>query len=160
MAAYTELAARPHGRTGLRLVLDGFDQETGRYTSDGAIRLLDSKDNEAMAWPFSKLMNHWKTKHAHAAYVPSQLRKQPGREYRYGRSVLLGEGAAFGLFLKAVNDGKLYYDPGIKLEDVSTPKPKSKKRSQFRINSRDLPRLYEASRTVDSCSLSENKNSS
>jgi hypothetical protein len=142
-----------HERTGLRLVLDGYDRASGRYASSGAIRLLDDNDNEAMAWSFAKLLEHWKVKHAHVAFVPSQMRKSAEREYRYGRNILLGEGAEFGLFLKAVQDGRLYYDPGIKLEGVSTARPKSKKRSQFRINSRDLPTLYDCSRIVDVCTV-------
>lgn len=144
-----------HARTGLRLNLKGFEAETGRYASNGAVRLLDDHENEAMAWSFAKLMDHWKTKHAKAAFVSSQLRKSPDREYRYGRNILLGEGAEFGLFLNAIHEGKLYYDPGIKLEGVSTAKPTSKKRSQFRINSKDLPALYESSRIVDACTVTK-----
>lgn len=145
-----------HKRTGLRLMLEGFDASSGRYESNGAIRLLDGCENEAMSWSFAKLMDHWKTKHAHAAFVPSQLRKSPDREYRYGKNILLGEGAEFGLFLKAVHEGKLYYDPGIKLEGISTAKPTTKKRSQFRINSKDLPTLYESSRIIDACAVVNN----
>lgn len=142
-----------HGRTGLRLVVDGFDASTGRYESNVAVRPLDDRDNEAMAWSFAKLMDHWKIKHAHAAFVPSQVRKSPDQEYRYGRNILLGEGAEFGRFLHAVHEGKLYYDPGIKLEGVSTAKPKSKRRSQFRISSKNLPSLYGSSRIVDACTV-------
>lgn len=143
--------AAPHPDTGLRLVLDGFDPETERYAVDGAIRLIDARNNEAMAWSFAKLMDHWKTKHAHAAFVPSQSRKSGKREYRYGRRILLGEGAQFRLFLKAVQNGKVYYDPGIKLEGVSRMKPTAKRRSQFRARSGDLPSLYESSRLADVC---------
>lgn len=145
-------AGRPAGGlTELRLVLEGFDPETGKYASTGAIRLLDAKERIAAAWPFAKLLDHWKTKHAHAAFVPSQASKVGERQYRYGRDILLGEGAVFSRFLRAVNSGKVYYDPGIKLEGVSTAKPKAKKRSQFRVKSLDLPALYESSRIVDAC---------
>jgi hypothetical protein len=37
------------------------------------------------------------------------------------------------------------------LEDVSTSKPKAKKRSQFRVTSKNLPALYVSSRIVDAC---------
>jgi hypothetical protein len=37
--------------------------------------------------------------------------------------------------------GNIYYDPGIKMENVST-KPKIKKRSQFRMKSQFLGELY------------------
>lgn len=145
-------ANRPaHDRTGLRLVLDGYNVETGKYASNGAIQLLDAKDNVAAAWTFAKLMDHWKTKHAQAAFVPSEGRRIGDREYRYGRSILLGEGAEFRLFLNAVHEGKVYYDPGIKLEGISSAKPTSKKRSQFRVSSKDLAALYIANRIVDAC---------
>lgn len=140
-----------HDRTGLRLVLDGFNAVTGKYTSTGAIQLLDKQDIVAAAWPFAKLMNHWKAKHAHAAFVPSQAGKVGERQYRYGRNILLGEGAEFSRLLNAVHEGKVYYDPGIKLEGISTGKPRPKKRSQFRVSSKDLPSLYAVSRIVDAC---------
>lgn len=69
-----------------------------------------------MSWSFAKLIDHWKTKHAHAAFVPAQQRLVPERQYRYGGSILLGKGAEFGLFLTALEAGKVYYDPGIKVE--------------------------------------------
>jgi len=140
-----------HARTNLRMVVDGFKAEGRKYSPDGAIRLLDRKDKEAMAWSFAKLIDHWKKKHAHAAFVPAQQRLIPERQYRYGRSILLGEGAEFGLFLAAVASGKVYYDPGIKVESVSTAKPVTKRRSQFRVNSKDIPVLYASSRIVDAC---------
>jgi hypothetical protein len=140
-----------HDRTGLRLVLDGFNAENGKYLSAGAIQLLDRKDNIAAAWPFVKLMDHWKAKHAHAAFVPAQQRSEPERQYRYGRNILLGEGAEFGLFLAAVHEGKIYYDPGIKLEAASSKSPRPKKRSQFRVSSNDISALYTSCRIVDAC---------
>lgn len=145
-------AGRPaHHRTGLRLVLQGFNAETRKFTSTGAIQLLDGRDNVAAAWPFAKLMDHWKAKHAHAAFVPSQQRKAPDLQYRFGRQILLGEGAEFGLLLNAVHEGRVYYDPGIKLEGVDSATPRPKKRSQFRVASKDLPALYGSSRIVDVC---------
>jgi hypothetical protein len=145
------VGAPAHNRTGARLVLHGFDAESKRYSADGAIMLLDGSDKKVMAWSFAKLMDHWKIKHAHAAFVPSEFRKTDERQYRFGRSILLGEGAEFGLFLNAVNEGKVYYDPGIKLENASTLDPTSKRRSQFRVSSKNLPALYESSRIVDAC---------
>jgi hypothetical protein len=153
-------AHRPaHARTGLRMVLDGFNAETGKYASTGAIALLDGRGNIAAAWPFAKLMDHWKAKHAQAAFVPSQSNTDGARQYRYGRSILLGEGAEFRLFLKAVHEGMVYYDPGIKLEEASTNRPIWKKRSQFRVRSANLPSLYVACRTVDACATTITKQS-
>lgn len=45
--------------------------------------------------------------------------------------------------LRAFAAGAVYYDPGIKLENASTEKAKSKKRSQFRVASKYLGALYE-----------------
>ncbi|MBV6423676.1 MAG: hypothetical protein NAOJABEB_01479 [Steroidobacteraceae bacterium] len=142
-----------HAKTNLRMVVDGFTAGGRKYSPSGAIRLLDRKDREAMSWSFAKLIDHWKTKHAHAAFVPAQQRLVPDRQYRYGRSILLGEGAEFGLFLAAMEAGKVYYDPGIKVEKVSTDKPLTKRRSQFRVGSKDIPMLYASSRVVDACAV-------
>ena len=140
-----------HGRTGLRLALDGFNPLAHEYSSTGAVQLLDKNDIVAASWPFAKLMDHWKAKHAHAAFVPSQVRKVAERQYRFGRNILLGEGAEFRLLLKAFHEGKVYYDPGIKLEGASTQNPKVKPRSQFRVSSKNLPALYSSSRIIDAC---------
>jgi len=141
-----------HNRTNLRLVLEGFDAGTGKYASTGAIQLLDRNDNVAAAWPFAKLLDHWKAKHAHAAFVPSQASSAgQERQYRFGRNILLGEGAEFRLLLKAFHEGKVYYDPGIKLEGASSGNPRAKRRSQFRVSSKDLAALYVTSRIVDAC---------
>lgn len=140
-----------HVRTNLRLIVDGFNEKDRKFLPSGAIRLLDDEDNEAMSWSFAKLIDHWKAKHAQAAFIPAQQRLSPERQYRYGRNVLLGEGAEFGLFLAAVVAGKVYYDPGIKVENASSDRPVTKRRSQFRVKSSDIPSLYATSRTVDVC---------
>lgn len=140
----------PHPRTGLRLVVDGY-VSSKKFAPNGSVQLVDAHDDVAASWSFAKLMDHWKAKHAAAAFVPVQQKKELEQQYRFGRQILLGEGAEFGLFLDAMHSGKVYYDPGIKLEGVSTSSPKPKKRSQFRVASRDLPLLYESSRLVDVC---------
>lgn len=45
--------------------------------------------------------------------------------------------------------GRVYYDPGIKLENASSARPRVKRRSQFRVKSSDLPALYQSMETVD-----------
>ncbi|HEY3856869.1 MAG TPA: hypothetical protein VGO67_20995 [Verrucomicrobiae bacterium] len=50
----------------------------------------------------------------------------------------LAEGTDSLCLLKALASGKVYYDPGIKLERASTDSPKPKPRSQFRIASKTL----------------------
>ncbi|MCU0786232.1 MAG: MvaI/BcnI family restriction endonuclease [Verrucomicrobia bacterium] len=50
---------------------------------------------------------------------------------------------------RALAAGAVYYDPGIKLENASTDKAKSKKRSQFRVASRNIGALYETVEMVE-----------
>lgn len=135
--------------TGLTLTLIGFDIESGKIrNTDGCIALLDNNGNEAASWSFSSLLIHWNRKHNQACYVPSMVNEDDGKKYRYGEKVILGVGTEFQLFLKVLSEGLISYDPGIKLEGVSTSKPKSKKRSQFRIQSKDLRRLYKNSELI------------
>ena len=50
--------------------------------------------------------------------------------------------------LRALAAGGVYYDPGIKLEFAST-KPVVKRRSQFRIASKNIGALYEIVEVVE-----------
>jgi len=140
---------RPHILTGLRLVLCGFDAETGTIDGGGSIALLDDKDTVAAEWTFAKLMDHWKRKHDKAAYIPSMRDAAQSLQYRYGKDVLLAEGAAFIRLLHAFHAGIVFYDPGIKLESATGPDSAVKRRSQFRISSRHLPGIYNSSRSMD-----------
>lgn len=137
--------------TQVKMILDGYDASRQTFVATGALRLIDTRGNEAASWSFAKLMGHWKRKHAQAAYVPCQGRVTPAREYRYGDSILLGEGTEFRLFLKTLAEGVIYYDPGIKLENASSEQSKQKLRSQIRVSSRDLSLLYTHTRTMDAC---------
>lgn len=137
-----------HARTNLKLKLVGFDQATGKIrNTEGKIALLDTDNNEAASWSFSSLLLHWNRKHNQACYVPSLSDTADGRKYKYGNNVILGTGTDFQLFLSQMAVGNIYYDPGIKLENIST-RPKVKKRSQFRIKSQHLRNLYKTSETV------------
>jgi hypothetical protein len=129
--------------TGLRMVLSGVSKGGAKITdTDGGIHLLDDEDNIALGWKFDALMAHWNRKHAQAAYIPSLCQKEPARQYWYGDRVRLGEGTDFLLLIQSFASGAIIYDPGIKLEWTDTGKEKTKRRSQFRINSRDLGLLY------------------
>jgi hypothetical protein len=138
-----------HETTKLTLVLDGFDAASGKIRdTNGAITLIDKDGNAAASWSFVSLLKHWNKKHRQACYVPSVLMKNP-RKYSYSHSVLLGVGTDFGLFLKALDSQMIYYDPGIKLENASSSKPTTKRRSQFRIKSGDISTLYHNSGFVN-----------
>ncbi len=133
-----------HDTTRLTLSISGFDMTAGKIVDPaGAVELVSETGEVAAAWAFSKLFEHWSRKHAKAAYVPSQCRKDPARQYCYGDRVRLAEGTDSLRLLKALGAGSIYYDPGIKLEHASSAKPKHKSRSQFRIASRSIAALYE-----------------
>ena len=138
-----------HPLTKLTLELPGFDLESGKIkNSKGSISLVDEKGNEAASWSFTSLIKHWRNKHAKATYIPSLKRNEPEQQYSFGNEIILGTGTRFDLFLQQMGEGIIYYDPGIKMENIST-KPKIKRRSQFRIKSRFLPELYEKNEVLN-----------
>lgn len=137
--------------TNLQLELIGFDIDSGKIRStDGRIALVDKDGNEAASWGFTEMIKHWNRKHNQACYVPSLSKTGTTRQYMYSSKVILGTGTDFQLFLSEMAQGHIYYDPGIKMENVST-KPKIKKRSQFRIKSQHLPNLYRNNSIVYTC---------
>ncbi len=138
-----------HQLTNLEMQLIGFDIESGKIrNTNGRIALLDTNENEAASWSFSSMLLHWNRKHNQACYVPSLSETESERKYKYGNNIILGTGTDFQLFLGQMANGNIYYDPGIKMENVST-KPKIKKRSQFRIKVQNLPNLYKTNEIVD-----------
>lgn len=140
-----------HKTTNLEMKLLGFDIESGKIrNSNGRIALVDTHGIETASWSFSSMLLHWNRKHDKACYVPSLSETSGNRKYKYGNKVVLGTGTDFQLFLVEMAKGNIYYDPGIKLENIST-KPKIKKRSQFRIKSKFLPDLYKNNEIVDVC---------
>lgn len=138
-----------HPRTNLTLKLIGYDQSEGKIrNANGRIALIDQDNNETASWSFSSMLLHWNRKHNQACYVPSLSEKTTDRNYKYGNNIILGTGTDFLMFLKEMANGNIYYDPGIKLENMST-KPLIKKRSQFRIVSRNLGNLYKLNEIID-----------
>lgn len=127
----------------------GYDADAAAITDpDGKVALLDDHDRIAAEWSFAKLFEHWSRKHLRAAFVPSNCMKAPSRQYRYGHTVRLAEGTNSLLLLKAFAAGAIYYDPGIKMEAVSSPTPVAKKRSQFRVAAKSIGALYDRIETV------------
>lgn len=142
---------RRHATTGLTLTFLGYDPERNRITDGkGGFTLADDAGNEAATWHFAGLIKHWNRKHAKAAYIPYQTRRDPAQQYAYGGQVRLAEDTDFLRFLKAMADGKVYYDPGIKLENASGARPTTKRRSQFRIRSAEIAALYAS---LNACSV-------
>lgn len=131
-----------HSSTNLEMRIIGFDIESGKIrNSNGRISLIDNYGNEAASWNFSSMLLHWNRKHNQACYIPSLTQITSERKYKYGNKIILGTGTDFQFFLQQMANGNIYYDPGIKMENVSTC-PKIKKRSQFRIRSQYLGQLY------------------
>lgn len=137
-----------HTTTTLQLALTGWDTARNEMTRlDGGVELLDAHGEVAARWSFESLLNHWKRKHAKAVYVPSKCALEP-RRYRYGSKVLACTGTEFPLLLAAFARGAAFYDPGIKLENASG-KGELKRRSQFRIQMKDISALYEKTEWLD-----------
>ncbi|MBI1254766.1 MAG: hypothetical protein GC196_10535 [Hyphomonas sp.] len=139
----------PHHLTGLRLELTGFNSASGKIEDmTGAIRLIAPDGEEAAAWPYTNLIDHWNRKHARAAYIPSVFSDDP-ISYAYGSIIMLYENTDFLRFLSAIDAGSIVYDPGLKIEAASSPAPRMKRRSQFRIRQALLPALYASGGAVD-----------
>lgn len=143
-------------KTGLTLVVDGYDPKTSTILdATGAVRVLDRRGGCAAGWSFAKLVDIWKRKHNSTAYIPCQVKKNSdgSREFRYGNIVKLCTGAKFELLLKGIARGFVYYDPGIKVTQYSSPSPKIKSRNQLRSPHKRLSDLYQYSETVDLCNM-------
>ncbi|MBI3417612.1 MAG: hypothetical protein HY043_20160 [Verrucomicrobia bacterium] len=143
-------AGRSCAPTGLTMQLTGFDGVTGKIVdANGEIALLSPAGEVAASWSFKKILEHWSHKHSKAVYVPSKRQLEPVRQYAYGNKVRLAQRTDSLRLLRAFAAGAVYYDPGIKLEGASSEKPKNKKRSQFRVASRNIAALYETVETVE-----------
>lgn len=141
-------AGLAHDTTNMRLEVIGFDSETGKITkADGRLSLVSSDGTEAASWSFGKILQHWCRKHNKAAYVPAQIDSstKPAK-YRYGKDVKLCRSTDATLLLKAVSEGHVYYDPGIKLDRATS---KTHRRSQFRIKFKQVSRLYRQTEDKD-----------
>lgn len=146
----THRSGERHATTGLTLMLAGYDAAAGKITNPtGSMALVDDTGAIAAEWSFASLVSIWNRKHAQAAYVPAEARSTIVRQYRYGSEVRLGEGTGIAKLLAAIAAGTVYYDPGIKLEGASTAKASVKRRSQFRIHSRNIKELYDTFGSLD-----------
>ncbi len=138
------VANKPQNTTGLTLTLTGYDYSKEKIVSEnGSVALIRNGNEIAAAWYFSDLLAHWNRKHNQAVYIPSLKRNEPTLQYHYSNLIRICEGTDFLKLLKAFANGKVYYDPGIKLENASDAmKKKTKRRSQFRVKSKDIASLY------------------
>lgn len=150
--AGTHSFEKPNPRSGLTLQLQGYDKAESKITdSAGCVALIDGSGIVAASWDFAGLLKHWNRKHNQAVYVPS-LRPKGTSSYYYSNIVSTAEGTDFLKLIGGFAAGAVFYDPGIKVENISTS-PKAHLRSQFRILSRNLPSLYHTMTRHDLTSL-------
>lgn len=135
---------KQHKLTSLTLNVEGWNFENNCFFgSDGSICLNRGDEYDpAAGWSLSKLLEHWNQKHARAVYIPNQVRKSPEHSYRFGPRILLCQGTGFDLLMNSLHKGEVYLDPALKLEYASSKNPKSKRRNQIRISSKDISKLY------------------
>lgn len=140
---------KPSALTGIRLELIGYDTINNKITdSSGGIALVSKDDEIAATWSYSKLIDHWKRKHAKTVYIPSVRTDKPYK-YHFGKDITLCTGTDFMAFLKAISLGSIYLDPAIKAEEFSSSSPIVKKRNQMRISFKNIKDIYHHTETID-----------
>lgn len=121
-------------KSGLTLTMEGYDAERQEILDpNGGLYLRDASGVDAAGWSFSKLLSHWKRKHANTCFLSYSATQQHGlRYYQYGPRVTLATGSDLRKFLCSLDKGTLYYDPGNNLKLVNSVW-RSKSRNQFRV---------------------------
>ena len=137
--------------TGLELKLLGYNASAVEKSDvDGCVALVDEVDQIAASWSFSKLLNHWQTKHANTVFISF---KRTSNQFDYDSKIFLGEGTSFTNLLRGFADQAVYYDPGINLKDDGSEN-KIKRRSQFRVTKKNLAPLFDrftSTNVLDKC---------
>ena len=129
----------------MTLIINGFDYKKETITDiSGGLSLLDQNKEPVAIWSFNELITHWSRKHSHACYVKYQAEENTEKTcYKFFSPVFLGEKTDFLFFLKTMQSGLLYYDPGIRVTLNKNGKITVKVRNQFRISFNNLHFLYE-----------------
>tara|TARA_B100001094_G_C18172878_1_gene796187 strand:+ start:686 stop:2065 length:1380 start_codon:yes stop_codon:yes gene_type:complete len=144
-------AHKVNKKTQLMFTVHGFDSTKKDITdANGYIGLVDRNQKVVASWSFTKILDHWKNKHNKAVYIPSINRVHNNiKQYHYGHIISLFKNCNIILLLTSFSNGTIYYDPGIKMENIDTDAPKTKRRSQFRVSSKNLNQLYEQKEEID-----------
>lgn len=140
----------PNQRSGLMLTMEGYDADCQEILDpDGGLHLRDTSGTNVAGWSFSKLLDHWKRKHANTCFLFYNATDRNGlRYYQYGPRATLATGADLKKLLRSLNTGILYYDPGNNLKlTKSAWKPKS--RNQFRVAWGKIDHLHSEIEHVD-----------
>jgi hypothetical protein len=131
-------------RRGLHSVIVGFEPETRLIDlQHGRLALVDSEGEEALAYPFTQLIDHWRIKHMKTAYIEYSCRGTAPREYLFGPMALLCEGTDPLRLLSALRQGTVYMDhsPYMKSDNG---RRSLKFRFPMRVHIGGLPSLYDS----------------
>jgi hypothetical protein len=141
-------AGKEHPETRMRLEVIGFDKSANKIVdANGCVALVSHSNHIAASWSFRKMLTHWCRKHNKAAYIPAEVDRESNRlKYRFGKDIKLCRSTDPTLLLKGITSGSVYYDPGIKLDRVTG---KTHRRSQFRVNFKQVSTLYRQSEDLD-----------
>ena len=140
-------------KSGLGMRVAGYDRASDSFgdAADVVVELFHHETGEiAAGWSLEKLANCWNAKHASALYITFEAREDEGglAEYCYADRWLQGRGTDVWRLLRAIDRGIVFYDPA----DTIYADNKPKVRSQWRINSAQLPQamaqLYAASEVI------------
>lgn len=129
-------------RSGLILRMEGYDPENQEILDPGGGLVLRDKNNLLAAyWGFDKLIGHWKKKHANTCFVTYRKKQGNPPFYHYGPLVRLCRESTLKLFLDALSQNVIFYDPGVNMT-LRDNHWKAKKRNQFRVRWPDIHKLY------------------
>lgn len=138
---------RAYPLSNLKLEILHWDAVHGVPTGKGNpdVILVDNDTREiAAGWTFTKLSASWSKKHAGGMYVQA-TRAQPLRtakppRYSFGPEIHCGIGTSPLYLLKAISEGRIYLDPGDRVDSIG----QEKKRTQWRIDKPRGVKLSEA----------------
>lgn len=137
------------GKTGLTLDIEGYGEREILDETGGVI--IRNDDGEVLLkWHFSKLIDHWKTKHSNVVFIPGVASETTPRRFHFDRKVKLGIGTDFFRVLEAIKTGGVVYDSGLWVNpEGATPKDRGKERHQIRVCPRKTSSLYRKVEDVD-----------
>ncbi|MDX1915583.1 MAG: MvaI/BcnI family restriction endonuclease [Methylophilus sp.] len=143
-------AEQRNNSTGLTLIVNGFNlQKKSIENVNGAVELLTDSGECAASWSFEGLLMKWNKKHAQAAYVPYKSNNAEPPAYLFSSPTLMGEGTNFNLYLTALSQGFVVFDPASKVMNAGTSHSSVKARSQFRMAVKKLDNLYQKFESVE-----------
>lgn len=127
------------------------DLQLSYNENESKIVLMDTSPNpiEVASWDLAGIINHWKSKHQHAVFVPYTKDKNT-KQVKFSPLVCIGEGATFELFFSALRNGTIMLDPGVKFTyNPEKVKWDVHKRTQWRTVLKQLPTIYSLFSFID-----------